>query len=505
MTHGAYSRPRLFAKYLTELAAFVALCWSQAGLAQEPSSSTMQLVARSVGRVVAKQCGDTPVRVGTGFLWQNNQTLVTARHVIAGCSDIQVAFAATGQAVTAVPKRELRGRDLVLLRVSAPVNVPPLQAAAGLPPVGSKVAVLGFALGAPTLDDKMLDVTVANAPPGSKLADMLPPSLQDMLRASGELELDTDVLRLDGNLLPGHSGAPLIDGSGRVRAIGSGGLQNGAGGVVWALRADYLNELTNAPETAAVQAADHNSGLSFAYQSEQNSLRKVRCGSSNFTFSRTVPLSVLYETSDDKVGLQQLAAVSNMAELAAGAVRYDVWVDADTGASVTVPAGKHLVANTDGTCSAAVSAQVDMIITALPVTGSTAVEKYQQVQAGSSGFEMSLSSKFQTPLMTDPSYTYLAPVTRADGFTVRRAAYVRNSPGSTMNELRSDYAFVTHMTRGSRYYGIASLRRNFVVDLAKYQACAAAPQGRGCKAIKDSFRDWSISAVAVHLATMPPL
>jgi S1-C subfamily serine protease len=50
-------------------------------------------------------------------------------------------------------------------------------------------------------------------------------------------------VRLDGHFLPGLSGAPIFDVSGKVVAIGSGGLKSGAASVSWAVPALHLEAL----------------------------------------------------------------------------------------------------------------------------------------------------------------------------------------------------------------------------------------------------------------------
>lgn len=472
--------------------------------AQEPSVAVMQAALRSVGRVVAEDCGETAERTATAFVWSDDETLVTARHVVAGCALISVTLESTGQTYTASPKRELANRDLVLLRTDKPMGVAPLSAAGGLPDVGSRLVAIGYPVGVPTSDSKMLDVTVRNTPPGSKLADMLPAELGKQVASSGKFAMDTAILRLDGNLLPGHSGAPLIDAAGNVRAIGSGGLQNGAGGVVWAVRADYLDELAAGPAITSVAAEPEDSNLRFAHQRPQSDEKSVTCGTAVFVYSRSLSLADLYVSSDDKMGLQQLAVTANTSLGSSVGERFDIWVDRDTGASLAVPAGRSISVGDGGRCEVEASPHVRMAIQATDTPATDPAKRQMQVQLASVTFEAWLASQAEGPYATDPSFSYVMPMQRPDGFVVRRVAYFRNSPVS-LSSVQVDYAFVTHMARGNRYYGVASIRSGLVVDVNNMQSCGVNPNSSTCVTEREKFRDWSRSSLAVHLATIPPI
>lgn len=470
----------------------------------QPSVDVMQAAQRSVARIMAEDCGNTPVRTATAFVWKDSQTLVTARHVVAGCKRIRVSLESTGKTYTVSPRRELAARDLVLLRSDQPLEVAPLNAAGGLPDVNSKVVVIGYPIGVPTSDSKMLDVTVRNVPPGSTLADLLPDGLRDQVEFSDTFALDTHILRLDGNLLLGHSGAPLLDAEGNVRAIGSGGLQNGAGGVVWAVRADYLAELAEGPEISAVAAEQDNSTIKFAYQQAGGGTHAVNCGPASFVFSRTSSLADLYLSSDDKTGLQQLATGANITLGASAVEKFDIWVDRLSGASLAVPAGKQIVAGDGGVCTVAVAPHVEMVVQVNDIPSPDPMLRQQQVQLASMSFETWLAGKASGPLATDPGSSYHAPMVRPDGFVVRRAGYFRNIAVS-LDTMQPDYVFVTHMARGNRYYGVASMRRGLTVNTNNMQSCSVTPNGEACMSEKVKFQGWSRSALAIHLATIPPI
>jgi hypothetical protein len=68
-----------------------------------------------------------------------------------------------------------------------------------------------------------------------------------------------------------------------------------------------------------------------------------------------------------------------------------------------------------------------------------------------------------------------------------------------------DYVFLNHMARGSTYMGVAGLRREEIVDMQKAQACQFTPGTPACEAIRQHFKPWIEAALAVQLATIPPI
>ena len=56
--------------------------------------------------------------------------------------------------------------------------------------------------------------------------------------------LNQEVLHLEGDLLPGDSGAPILNEKGHVVAIGNGGLKRGQVGLGWAIPAAQLDAFT---------------------------------------------------------------------------------------------------------------------------------------------------------------------------------------------------------------------------------------------------------------------
>ena len=84
-----------------------------------------------------------------------------------------------------------------------------------------------------------------------RLSEIAPDTLGEALdeTARSDLEalrfpaLDLGVLHVEGGLLPGDSGAPIIDVHGRVVGIGSGGLKRGTVGLGWGIPASRLDSL----------------------------------------------------------------------------------------------------------------------------------------------------------------------------------------------------------------------------------------------------------------------
>lgn len=470
--------------------------------AQAPSPARVQAMLREVAQVIASDCGGgSSARAGTAFVWPDAERMVTARHVVAGCGRLRVQFPG-GASFTARPERELVRHDLVLLKLPQSSGRQPLALAAADPPVHSQVAAVGYALGAPTPDDKLLTVTAANAGGRAVLRHILSDRFAREIEQSGALSLDTAILRLDGNLLSGHSGAPVLAADGRVVAVGSGGLQNGAGGVVWAVRATYLPLLARQQEIASDSRLQRPTGLLFADQAPQAEVRTQQCGPFALSVARTESLEQLAQGTDDPAGLRTLLETIGPSLAEAGQDMFDVWVDRQSGAAIPLPRGTQLKAGPAG-CIAVLSGTVGFNIVTHRTTAATAEGRAQEVQMVSSALEQVLNISMPG-LMMDPQFTYRAPLERPDGFVARRKGAARAFP-TAPGTMQSDYVFLTHLMRGDSYVGISAVRANMQLPIAEVQACAPNPRAPGCGDFRRAFRDWALAAAAVHLTTIPPI
>ncbi|WP_075219441.1 S1 family peptidase [Acuticoccus yangtzensis] len=472
-----------------------------------PSADVVNAAKRSVGRIEASGCsGDTPARIGTGFVWLDGKTVLTARHVVAGCNRIKVRFEALNRSFDAQPLRQLAEQDLISLQLPVQTGLPPLPVQESVPSTDDILAAIGYALGAPTLDDKHLRVTSANDRDGARLRDLLNDSARRELARSGELDPDTRIIRLDGNLLPGHSGGPLIDSRGSVRAIGSGGLRSGAGGVVWAVLARYAKDLATAP-IVTHPLAHQATSLAFAYQTELPDSRnaRVECGDAVLTPAGRFTLADGGLLTDDVAGLQQILMMWQIGPDELGTYAFQRYVDQESGASVAIPVRAGALRSSGDTCVADGMDPLTFVIQGRQLDQAASFQRTLDVQQKSAEFEGAINSRLPNrPFMIDPSLTYGAPQNRWDGFVVRRKGYANQRP-TFSGDPEADVVFLTHMARGDQYFGVAAIMLDLEVPYAAAQSCHFAPLSAQCRSVKDRMAPRLSSIVAVHLATYPPL
>ena len=209
----------------------LATAFGPAAWGQMLASDQREQIARSVAQIQARDCAGQADRSGSGFLWKSDHELVTALHVVAGCTTIDAFFERLGGLTRrARIEHVLQGVDLALLSIEG-VGAPPLRVATRQPEVSETLEAIGFYLGVPSMGNKELKVAFGL----SRLGDMLPEQLYRQVKAGGGISPDIEIIRLNGHLLPGLSGAPILDTQGEVMGIGSGGLESGAAAVSWAL------------------------------------------------------------------------------------------------------------------------------------------------------------------------------------------------------------------------------------------------------------------------------
>lgn len=450
---------------------------------------TREAVSLSVVEVRAREC-DGGDRSGSGFVFGAADRLVTALHVVAGCRRLSVFFEKRGgRVVSATLDRALADADLALLALSETAG-PALPPAARSAAVDEEVEALGFYLGVPSMDNKRLRVTFGN----DRLASMLPDGLRRELAAASAIDPDLRILRLDGHLLPGLSGAPILNAAGQVVAVGSGGLKNGAASVSFAVPVEQIDRLMRSGERSA-EAGGRVAGLFAAALPAQAGGAgpvTITCGGLDFIETGRRSFGELAPTADDLIGLAQLVAVAGMDEAALGALSYRIFSPVAGGAAVAVPdwmevrsAGGHCVA-TDGLGAIRVE------------FGGTEARNPAMVQIVSEQFENGFIARSGRDWAPDPQFSYAGPQYRHDGLTVNRKTAIGFDPyGARPNAL----GFETLMHRGSVFTGAVAVSEWWAPELAAN--CVFAPFDPTCQEIAAFLPLVVQTVLGVHLTTFP--
>ncbi|MEP6953091.1 MAG: trypsin-like peptidase domain-containing protein [Solirubrobacteraceae bacterium] len=144
---------------------------------------------------------------GTGFLVDNNGTVVTNAHVVGTSDRVVVRFGADGRSIDAAVRGVDASSDLAVLNIdsgSIPKNVTPLKFADS-----RQVAVgdIAIAIGNPLGLDRTATEGIVSG-------------LGRTIQAPNHFQID-DVIQTDAPINPGNSGGPLLDDTGRVIGINS--------------------------------------------------------------------------------------------------------------------------------------------------------------------------------------------------------------------------------------------------------------------------------------------
>jgi tetratricopeptide (TPR) repeat protein len=205
------------------------------------ASTAAHAQQRFVYRVKISDCaGDAQLRIQTAFRIAERPGLVTALHGVIGCNSI-TAISEAGGVLTKPLKVEYVDvdHDAAILQSD---ELRQLKAEGIAVARDVKWNALGTvkAYGHPFgmyQHDQSLSV---RDPPLRPLIEELPatPEAREVVRLLLERnspKRDVRVLSLQGHLVPGHSGAPVLDSRGRVVAIANGGLERIGGDFSWAI------------------------------------------------------------------------------------------------------------------------------------------------------------------------------------------------------------------------------------------------------------------------------
>lgn len=429
----------------------------------------------------------------SGFLWFDSAHAVTALHVVDGQKDIISHYVnAEGRIVAssqAIVEKVLKESDLVLLRLETPQNRPALAVNPEPPRVKQSLDAVGFPLNIPGYSNTEVKVRFG----GRQLQSILPPKV---LKRMGEYpSVTSEILNLEGNLVPGLSGAPLIDGEGKVVGIVDGGLESGAIGICWGIPAAHLQllaassvtRLPGAPRTAEMFAADLNADVD----------RTIDIGDIRLTKLRSRTFQELADTADDQLGLNQLAAMFSIFN--PYSFRYDIYQDLTSGATVVVPEGGEISEQGN---FAVVSTNDPRMKMKFRITRT---ENPFEQQQESEIFERQLTElNGRSQAMVDPAWSYLLPITRP-GMMANRKGIYRNVFNGLMWQT-DKYYFETLAASRTTLLAVAAVNNdNTPPTLQMEMLCGQGLQAPQCLNLTRSRQLWAQMVLGVQLASFPQL
>jgi putative serine protease PepD len=199
------------------------------------SSSVGSIYAAASPAVASIQTGEGS---GTGFLIENDGTLVTNAHVVGESSSVRVKFGDDGKTVTGTVVGKDTSTDLAVVRVDkSDINgIRPLQWANS---DGVKVGDLAVAIGNPLGLPQTATAGIVSG-------------LQREIQAPDGFQIDK-VIQTDAPINPGNSGGPLLDDEAKVVGVNSQIATSGAGsgniGIGFAVPANTAKEVVPQLET----------------------------------------------------------------------------------------------------------------------------------------------------------------------------------------------------------------------------------------------------------------
>lgn len=399
-----------------------------ATFAQGLPADLREQLARSVVQVQARGCPGPQAaerRVATGFAYGPAGHVVTAAHVVAGCDAVTVYWEKHGgHTQSASVVRVLPRADLALLDVGE-TPAGSLQDEPNRPGVDAEVETLGYYLSAPTMSNKRLRVTYGS----SRLADMVPPETRRELEQSGAIDVNLDILRLDGHLLPGHSGAPIFDMRGRVVGVGSGGLKSGAASVSWAVPASHLPALLASDERQATGQSIAGLFASAAPDAQGQEGQapapeeyEFACGGVQFVYTGIRTFHELTVGHEDLESVEQLMDEFELTEEQVSGFLYHTFQPVDGGAAVAIPDWTS-VHDTGQICRALDDTGRITVDFASMFVQSPAEAQYISIE-----FENAFIFRSGRQWAPSPDYSYIGAYDRGDGLTVNRKTIVGLSP-----------------------------------------------------------------------------
>ena len=297
---------------------------------------------------------------GTGWCYNDALHVVTALHVVAGIpdKDISVFSEVSKKRSKANVVKVLREADLVLLKLDSDIGLKPLTLDVVDPNSTGEFYVWGYPHGIPTMSGDYIRFSLShgNQPILNNLLQN--EKLKKDLEKQKYPQLNAKILRLSSTIQPGHSGAPIFNSSGKVIGIADGGLRAGTARLNWAFPASlYVPKLFSSnerpfPTERSIQSNLYSSNIIVTENiSEEEQYKMIEAEVSNNTIeidnlsvtkTWTANYNEIIETMFEE-DVDDILAITSEYGINMNDTWYDVYEDFNTGATITIPAGEHMV------------------------------------------------------------------------------------------------------------------------------------------------------------------
>jgi hypothetical protein len=421
--------------------------------------------------------------VGTGFIWREQNSVITALHLVAGCGAILVySEKVQGAEISAQIVKILKGADLAILRLNTPIKVIPLSRHSKPPPAFTTVYSFGYPLGIPNLTSTVLSVRFG----GRKLREIVPDRVRSELEAAGSPDIDLNILHLQGPLQPGTSGSPILNDAGEVIAVVDGGLAAGAASASFAIPATYIPELEKSSVLAHIPLP---SSVAFSAELDSRDKPKIKCGSEELTKMRTARYQDIVTSADDPDTLERLVFTSYVEP---SDIEFDIYEHVRSGGTVVLPSSTAVSVGT-GHCTAS-DVRLQFIIQLIVYKSGF------ELQQKTDDFERSLVPEY-SKWVVDMTYTQIMH-RRFDGLIVtRKGAY--HVPKSEPNAVPDRYLYETLAAKNG--FGVLVIVINNKADpetRTKEYGCAKTKATDAvCLGLMPGYRRWVSAVLGTELTT----
>lgn len=308
-----------------------------------------------------------------------------------------------------------------------------------------------------------------------KLEGLLSKTIKDALTICKRPNPSIEILYLDGSLLPGFSGSPIIDNNGKLVGIADGGLEEGSSSISWGIKAGKLNTLLGSKESfpkSITCGIGTKSTFSSENLLEETNVQFIEYKQFKFIKTKTRTIQEMMQTIDDPEGLKQLISSYSMYNNTNySQFKYDIYEDLYSGMTFCVPQGTKLKVINNLIIGDFKNTDFKLIIYPDYIKHldpnpllryTTSAQTFQQTIIALDGGHLTYNKDFNM------SYKN-GPIIRYDGIKVNREAYrgftpIKNSFGQVINSIPKSYSFQTHIGRENYYMGAAALNMNSTLE-----------------------------------------